>query len=273
MERVPSHAWTKIFLLCEPRTVTWFACLGGNRSIAGSVAAHFERTVRAYSEALDQVPTDAWLFALFPFGPSVPLAPLGVLGVASLYPEHFGSQLCPGPYETHDRAILAAARYQLTAFAYKWRVRDLRDIAAYRPTGTAYDPERPSFRARVVRSPFSLPRKYDAHMACSASRALGAMRAHDPTLSATHRAFLDGTAQYSRVPENAIRYILRKRELKPNYARQFGPVEVWDVRDVPFRYHRDGDLVLHGTTFSCRELGQCHDTSFWSVRPAKRASL
>lgn len=293
MERVPSHAWTKIFLLCEPRTVTWFACLGGNRSIAvaGSVAAHFERTVRAYSEALDQVPTDAWLFALFPFGPSAPLAPLGVLGplrtlfqaaptatatsavseqtiVASLYPEHFGAELCPGPYETHDRAILAAARYQLTAFAYKWRVRDLRDIAAYRPTGTAYDPERLSFRARVVRSPFSLPRKYDAHMACSASRALGTMRAHDPTLSATHRAFLDGTAQYSRVPENAIRYILRKRELKPNYARQFGPVEVWDVRDVPFRYHRDGDLVLHGTTFS-----QCHDTRFWSVRPAKRASL
>lgn len=290
MERVPSHAWTKIFLLCEPRTVTWFAsCLGCNRSIAVacSVAAHFERTVRAYSESLDQVPTDAWLFALFPFGPSAPLAPLGVLGplrsllpsaptaptatavsaqtiVASLYPEHFGDQLCPGPYETHDRAILAAARYQLTAFAYKWRVRDLRDIAAYRSTDTTYDPERPSFRARVVRSPFSLPRKYDAHMACSASRALGAMRAHDPTLSATHRAFLDGTAQYSRVPENAVRYILRKRELKPNYARQFGPVEVWDVRDVPFRYHRDGELVLHGKTFS-----QCHDTRFWSVRPAK----
>ena len=302
MERVPSHAWTKIFLLCEPRTVAWFAsCFGGNSSVACYVAAHFTRTVRAYSEALDQVPTDAWLFALFPFGPSAPLAPLGVLGplqslfqtaptapvsrqtqttsavseqtiVASLYPEHFGAQLCPGPYETHDRAILAAARYQLTAFAYKWRVRDLRDIAAYRPTGsfdTTYDPERPSFRARVVRSPFSLPRKYDAHMACSASRALGAMRAHDPTLSATHRAFLDGTAQYSRVPQNAIRYILRKRELKPNYARQFGPVEVWDVRDVPFRYHRDGDLVLHGKTFSRGEHDQCHDTRFWSVRPAK----
>ncbi len=296
MERVPSHAWTKIFLLCEPRTVTWFACLGGNSSsfaVACSVAAHFTRTVREYSEALDQVPTDAWLFALFPFGISAPLAPLGVLGplryllpsaptapvsrqtqttsavseqtiVASLYPEHFGAELCPGPYETHDRAILAAARYQLTAFAYKWRVRDLRDIAAYRPFDTTYDPERPSFRARVVRSPFSFPRKYDAHMACSASRALGAMRAHDPTLSATHRLFLDGTAQYSRVPENAVRYILRKRELKPNYARQFGPVEVWDVRDVPFRYDRDGALVLHGKTFS-----QCHDTSFWSVRPAK----
>jgi hypothetical protein len=259
---------------------------GGNSSsfaVACSVAAHFTRTLRAYSEALDQVPTDAWLFALFPFGPSAPLAPLGVLGplryllhtaptapttsaisaqtiVASLYPEHFGAELCPGPYETHDRAILAAARYQLTAFAYKWRVRDLRDIAAYRPTGTTYDPARPSFRARVVRSPFSLPRKYDAHMACSASRALGAMRAHDPTLSATHRAFLDGTAQYARVPENAV----RKRELKPNYARQFGPVEVWDVRDVPFRYHRDGALVLQGKTFS-----QCHDTRFWSVRPAK----
>jgi hypothetical protein len=302
MERVPSHACTKIFLLCEPRTVTWFACLGGNRSIAGFVAAHFERTVRAYSEALDQVPTDAWLFALFSFGPSAPLAPLGALGplryllqteqtaptatapsavseqtiVASLYPEHFGAELCPGPYETHDRAILAAARYQLTAFAYKWRVRDLRDIAAYRPTDpfdATYDPACPSFRARVVRSPFSLPRKYDAHMACSASRALCSMRAHDQTLSATHRAFLDGTAQYSRVPENAIRYILRKRELKPNYARQFGPVEVWDVRDVPLRYHRDGDMVLHGTTFSCREHGQCHDTSFWSVRPAKRAFL
>jgi hypothetical protein len=186
-----------------------------------------------------------------------------------LYPEHFGAELCPGPYETHERAILAAARYQLTAFAYKWRVRDLRDIAAYRTFDTTYDPERPSFRARVVRSPFSLPRKYDAHMACSASRALGAMRAHDPTLSATHRAFLDGTAQYSRVPENAIRYILRKRELKPNYARQFGPVEVWDVRDVPFRYHRDGELVLHGKTFSRGEHEQCHDTRFWSVRPAK----
>jgi hypothetical protein len=196
--------------------------------------------------------------------------------VASLYPEHFGAQLLPGPYETHDRAILAAARYQLTAFAYKWRVRDLRDIAAYRPTGSfdaTYDPERPSFRARVVRSPFSLPRKYDAHMACSASRALCSMRAHDPTLSATHRAFLDGTAQYSRVPENAIRYILRKRELKPNYARQFGPVEVWDVRDVPFRYHRDGELTLHGTKFSRGEHEQFHDTRFWSVRPAKRAFL
>ena len=294
MERVPSHAWTKIFLLCEPRTVTWFACLGGNKSsfaVACSVAAHFTRTVRAYSEALDQVPTDAWLFARREIGQRAPLAPLGVLGsllqtaptapeapatsavseqtiVASLYPEHF-AQLLPGPYETHDRAILAAARYQLTAFAYKWRVRDLRDIAAYRPFDTTYDPGRPSFRARVVRSPFSLPRKYDAHMACSASRALGAMRAHDPTLSATHRAFLDGTAQYSRVPENAIRYILRKRELKPNYARQFGPVEVWDVRDVPFRYHRDGELVLHGKTFSRGEHEQCHDTRFWSVRPAK----
>ena len=61
----------------------------------------------------------------------------------------------------------------------------------------------------------------------------------------------------------------RKRELKPNYARQFGPVEVWDVRDVPFRYHRDGDLVLHGTKFSHGEHDQCHDMRFWSVRPAK----
>ena len=187
--------------------------------------------------------------------------------VASLYPEHFGTQLVPGPYETHDRAILAAARYQLAAFAYKWRVRDLRDIAAYRPFDTTYDPGCPSFRARVVRSPFSLPRKYDAHMARSASRALCTMRAHDPTLSAVHRTFLDGTARYTRVPENSIRYILRKRELKPNYARQLGPVEVWDVRDVPFRYHRDGTnaaIKLHGTKFSCGE----HDTRFWSIKPA-----
>ena len=84
-----------------------------------------------------------------------------------------------------------------------------------------------------------------------------------------NREFLDGTARYTRVPQNAIRYILRKRELKPNYARQLGPVEVWDVRDVPFRYHRDGELVLHGKTFSRGEHDQCHDTSFWSVRPAK----
>ena len=291
MDRVPSHAWTKIFLLCEPRTVEWFASWFG-LPVAGSVAAHFTRTVRTYASALDQVPTDAWLFALFPFGPVGPSAPLWSLRpseptgptapvsrqtpnasehmiVASLYPEHFGTQLVPGPYETHDRAILAAARYQLAAFAYKWRVRDLRDIAAYRPFDTTYDPGCPSFRARVVRSPFSLPRKYNAHMARSASRALCKMRAHDPTLSAVHRTFLDGTARYTRVPENSIRYILRKRELKPNYARQLGPVEVWDVRDVPFRYHRDGDLVLHGTKLSCRE----HDTSFWSVRPAKRGSL
>ena len=186
--------------------------------------------------------------------------------VASLYPEHFGTRLVPGPYETHDRAILAAARYQLTAFAYKWRVRDLRDIAAYRPFDTTYDPECPSFRARVARSPFSLPRKYDAHMARSASRALCTMRAHDPTLSAVHRTFLDGTARYTRVPENAIRYILRKRELKPNYARQLGPVEVWDVRDVPFRYHYAngavGGLTLHGRAFPCG----AHDTRFWYVR-------
>ncbi|NDC41689.1 MAG: hypothetical protein EBZ77_09090 [Chitinophagia bacterium] len=183
-----------------------------------------------------------------------------------MYPEHFGAELCPGPYETHDRAILAAARYQLTAFAYKWRVRDLRDIAAYRPFDTTYDPERPSFRARVVRSPFSLPRKYDAHMACSAARTLGTMRAHDPTISDVHRAFLDGTARYARVPENAVRYILRKRELKPSYARQFGPVEVWDVRDVPFRHRRDGSsavVMLHGTRFQCGD----HDTRFWSIRP------
>ena len=191
-----------------------------------------------------------------------------------MYPEHFGANgtggpeqrgLVPGPYETHCAAINAAARYQLASFAYKWRVRDLRDIAAYRPFDTTYDPACPSFRARVVRSPFSLPRKYDA--ADSAARALGTMRARDPTLSAVHRAFLDGTARYTRVPENAILYILRKRELKPNYARQFGPIEVWDVRDVPFRYHRDGTnavIKLHGTKFSCGE----HDTRFWSIKPA-----
>jgi hypothetical protein len=185
--------------------------------------------------------------------------------VACLYPEHFGA-LEPGPYETNDRAMRAAARYQLTSFAYKWRVRDLRDIAAHRSFDTTYDPARPSFRALVARSPFSLPRKYDALMACSAARALGTMRAHDQTISDVHRAFLDGTARYSRVPENAVRYILRKRELKPNYARQFGPVEVWDVRDVPFRHHRDGPnevVMLHGTRFPCGD----HDTRFWSIRP------
>jgi hypothetical protein len=271
MDRVPSHAWTKIFLLCEPRAVVWFAsCFAG--SVSGQVAAHFARTVRAYSAALDQVPTDAWLFALWSSGDSGPPAPMDPMGpmshqtlVACLYPEHFGA-LEPGPYETNDRAMRAAARYQLTSFAYKWRVRDLRDIAAHRSFDTTYDPARPSFRALVARSPFSLPRKYDALMACSAARALGTMRAHDQTISDVHRAFLDGTARYSRVPENAVRYILRKRELKPNYARQFGPVEVWDVRDVPFRHHRDGPnevVMLHGTRFPCGD----HDTRFWSIRP------
>jgi hypothetical protein len=56
-----------------------------------------------------------------------------------------------------------------------------------------------------------------------------------------------------------------KRELKPNYARQFGPVEVWDVRDVPFRHCRRGDdsssIVLDGAEFPCGT----HDTCFWYI--------
>jgi hypothetical protein len=183
-----------------------------------------------------------------------------------LYPEHFGAAtaLDPGPYDGPDRAILLAARHQLSVFAFKWRVRDLRDIARLRSFGTN-DPVRLSFKARIVRSPFSLPRKYDAHLSNSAADALTTLRAHDPTLSNAHRTFLDGNARYARVPAHAIRFILRKRELKPNYARQFGPVEVWDVRDVPFRHCRRGDdsssIVLYGAEFPCGT----HDTRFWYI--------
>jgi hypothetical protein len=73
-------------------------------------------------------------------------------------------------------------------FAFKWRVHDLRDIAGLRSFGTN-DPVRLSFKARIVRSPFSLPRKYDAHLSNSAADALTTLRAHDPTLSNAHRTF------------------------------------------------------------------------------------
>ena len=259
MELLPSHAWTRIFGLCDPRNVVSVASASRalRSSAAGNVAARFARTLAAYTGALDKVPTDAWLFALSAHSPF----PSAQTIVASLYPEHFGAatSLDHSPYDGPDHAIVLAARYQLSVLAFKWRVRDLRDIAVFRSFDT-YDPACLSFKARIARSQFSLPRKYYAHLSNAAANALKILRA-DPTLSSAHRTFLDGNARYTRVPAKSIRFILRKRELKPNYARQFGPVEVWDVRDVPFQRYRPTGLVLCGAVFPCGT----HDTRFWHI--------
>ena len=241
MMAIDSRVWSRILLQVEARNSrSLYGACRAMRHVLGEFTAQLRRTITAHSRALDRLPTDAWLRARYE-----PLV------LVAMYPAELGEIDC-APYETAQRALVAAARDQLSSFSFAWRVCDLRDIAARRPF-EEFDPACPSFKARIARSDFREP-KAETIEARRAGDVLRVVRTEHPDLTHDQRVFLAGTARYTPVRGHKLLAIFRKRCIKPNYARQFGPVEVWDVRDV-----RD-QRVLESASLSST------NTSFWHKR-------
>ena len=247
MMAIDSRVWSRILLQVEARNAkSLYGACRPMRHVLGEFTAQLRRTITANSRALDRLPTDAWLRARYE-----PLV------LVAAYPAELGEIDC-APYDTAHRALVAAARDQLSSFSFSWRVCDLRDIAARRPFDE-FDPACPSFKARIARIARSALRqpvwgKAETLEARRASDVLRVLRTEHPDLTHDQRVFLAGTARYTPVPGHRLLAIFRKRSIKPNYARQYGPVEVWDVRKVRDRH------VLESASLSST------NTSFWSTR-------